>query len=61
MFSVVVVRHCEAWNKPWQSLALSVILSETKDLMVCTTSTVSWTLRFFTKVQNDSTPPIANR
>ena len=26
-------RHCEAWNKPWQSLALYVILSETKNLL----------------------------
>jgi hypothetical protein len=26
-------RHCEAWNKPWQSLALYVILSATKDLL----------------------------
>ena len=29
----VVCRHCEAWNKPWQSLVLYVILSVTKDLL----------------------------
>ena len=30
-------RHCEAWNKPWQSHAQYVILSATKDLKACTT------------------------
>ena len=53
MFSVVVVRHCEAWNKPWQSLALYVILSVTKDLKACTTVHRHGDLEILHFVQND--------
>ena len=48
------MRHCEAWNKRWQSLLpKSVILSETKDLEGCTTFHRLADLEILHFVQND--------
>ena len=49
-----VRRHCEAWNKPWQSHTLYVILSVTKDLKACTTDHRHGDLEILHFVQNDN-------